>query len=373
MLHDRCPGCGAPVVFFRSELGRGHRCRTGSMVSCWQCGFDLRRAPAVGPDGPDGQVLMALRSIDTFYDLGWWFQGEQTVHYGHLYFDVLHHLVKLLPTRCGLPLLRLVERKTGWASGILDEHTLIVFERRPVHERHGLLLAALWLLNQWPHRFVQAGIETGATQSGILSGLSLPYWFESEIRVKFGCNRVSATVDEAVAAAAYLVKRDQTVSKAAVGRLIGSKDCKASDVFARREIATVCDADLEAMIAATDRICRQLSATSSRCHLLRRDKTILQLQQLLHWPPSKILGLSLKDGIALATTPKSERARSGSVAGVVLNYLRHVRSAWPNKPKSEHLFLSQSGGPYTSNAWRVHRIRFLRLAGHSCARGPIVG
>lgn len=57
------------------------------------------------------------------------------------------------------------------------------FDLRPVGVRHDLLVSALWLLDDWPGRFVDAAKAVGLSQSRILRGETLPFWFESEIRL----------------------------------------------------------------------------------------------------------------------------------------------------------------------------------------------
>jgi hypothetical protein len=194
MLHDRCPCCGAPVVYFRNDLGRRSDYRLGDHVSCWQCGSDLRRAPAYGPFGPDGKCIAALRSLVAFFDFGWWFHGSTTVSYGHLYFDALHHLVTFLSSARGRQLLEFMERETGWRAVIGDEVAQVRFEQRPVGVRHQLLVSALWLLDDWPTRFVRAAKVAGLSQSRILRGEALPFWFESEIRLNLGAGFATPAV-----------------------------------------------------------------------------------------------------------------------------------------------------------------------------------
>jgi hypothetical protein len=183
LLHDRCPKCQAPVVYFRNDLGHRSGYRIGDLVSCSQCDFDLRRAPAFCPPGPDGKSIMALRSIATFHDIGWWFQGDFAIHYGPLYFDALHHLVSIfLPSTKGRRMAEVVARETGWSPVISSKQGRRRFEMREIGERHSLLTTALWLLDDWPERFVRVAKEAGVHQSGIIRSVALPFWFECAFR-----------------------------------------------------------------------------------------------------------------------------------------------------------------------------------------------
>jgi len=85
------------------------------------------------------------------------------------------------------------------------------FEQRSVGVRHKLLVSALWLLDDWPERFVRAAETVGLSQSRILRGESLPFWFESEIRLSLGAGFPAPTAAEAKQAAAYLVKGGEEV------------------------------------------------------------------------------------------------------------------------------------------------------------------
>lgn len=195
MLHDRCPACASPVVYFRNDLGRRSDYRIGDHVSCWQCVFDLRRAAVHDSSGPDGKSVMAIRSLVAFHDLGWWFQSDFDIQYGHLYFDALHHLVMLIASARGRRLLAFMERETGWRAAIDDLVARVSFEQRPVGARHELLVSALWLLDDWPDRFLRAAEAAELAQSRILRGEALPFWFESEIRLHLGAGFGAPTAE----------------------------------------------------------------------------------------------------------------------------------------------------------------------------------
>lgn len=325
MLHDRCPGCGAPVVYFRNDLGRRSDYRIGDHVSCWQCGFDLRRAPAYGPSAPDGKSLLALRSLAAFHDLGWWFQGNTDIPYGHLYFDALHHMVMFLSSARGYHLLEFIERETGWRAAIEDPLARVCFEQRPVGVRHELLVSALWLLDDWPDRFVRAAMAAGLSQSRILRGESLPFWFESEIRLNMGAGSATPTAEEARQAAAHLVNGGEEVSGCAVGRLIGSRDSMAARAYAKEKPAPMTDAELQRAIGRLDEEIQGLRPRSPKRLILQRDRTIFRLMRVTGWSARKVLGLTVSDATGLASAPKGERTFPGEVAGLLLTYLRDTR------------------------------------------------
>ena len=212
LLHDRCPACQAPVIYFRNDLGRRKDYKLTSHTLCWQCEFDLCRAPAYSPSAPDGLSFVALRSLVAFHDIGWWFQGDATMPYGQLYFDALHHLAMFLSSTRGRRLLDVIEQETGWRalSGCPVKRERL--EHRSVRVRHELLVAALWLLEDWPDRFVRAATSSGLPQSRILNDESLPFWFESEVRLNLGAGFAMPTPEEAQQASDHLAKAGGVLS-----------------------------------------------------------------------------------------------------------------------------------------------------------------
>ncbi|MDO8945117.1 MAG: TniQ family protein, partial [Desulfobacterales bacterium] len=307
MLHDRCPGCASPVVYFRNDLGKRSDYRIGDHVTCWKCGFDLRRAPTYGPFGPNGRAIMALRSLVAFHNLGWWFQGDAVIPYGHLYFEALHHLLMCLPSARGRRLLEFIERETGWRAAIGDQAGRMPFDLRPIGVRHELLVAALWLLDDWPERFVHAAKAVGLAQSHILRNEHRPFWFESEIRLNMGAGFGAPTAEEAKNAAAYLAKGGDEVSGASVGRLIGGRDAEAAKPYAKAKAGPMSDVEFRRMIDRLDAEIAGLRPRSRRRLVLQRDKTIFRLIRLTGWTARKVLGLTVGDAVRLASMLKGER------------------------------------------------------------------
>lgn len=362
MLHDCCPACGAPVVYFRNDLGRRSDYRIGDHVSCWQCGFDLRRAPAYGPSAPDGKSIVALRTLVAFHDLGWFFQGDTDIQYGHLYFDALHHLVMFLSSGRGRRLLEFIERETGWRAAIEYPLARLHFEQRPVGVRHELLVSALWLLDDWPSRFVRAATAAGLSQSRILRGESLPFWFESEIRLTLGAGFPAPTEEEAKQAATHLVRGGEEVSGCAVGRLIGSRDSMAARAYAKGRPAPMTDAEFQLAIGRLNGEIRGLRPRSPRRLILQRDRTIVRLMRNTGWSARKLLSLTVDDAVELASMPRATRCCAREVAGVLLTYLRDTRRYLKGDGSGDALFISWRGGGIGIKNWdvRMHKLRVHR-------------
>lgn len=233
LLHDRCCHCGTPVIPFRNDLGKRTGYKIGDVVSCCRCGFDLRRAPATGPSGPDGKTIMALRSLVAFHDIGWWYQEGSALPLAFQYFQVLRRLASFLTSPRGRRLARFVEEETGWIMTFSDTRSKQMFERRPIAERHQLLIVCMWLLDNWPDRFLRAATKADLKQSRLLLGEEWPYWFEDVVRSGLGAGGVERTAEEVRQAAALLVRRGNKVSARAIGRLIGGRDSLAAKAHQR--------------------------------------------------------------------------------------------------------------------------------------------
>lgn len=227
LMHDRCHRCGAPVAFFRRELGRREEHYFDPAARCHACGSDLSRAPAWDPPAGDIHALIQLRSLATFHGMGWSFCGNEVYQYEHLLMDVLHRMCNFLSSARGKTLLTVAARESR-LSAMDTTGNGRDFESRPLMERHYLLLAALWLLLNWPDRFVLACRQARTTPSRLLTDWEPPYWFSSIIRERLDRSVYMPTDEEAKHAAAYLERTQQRVSGKAVGRLIGHRDAGAA-------------------------------------------------------------------------------------------------------------------------------------------------
>lgn len=361
MLHDRCPKCEAPVIYFRNDLGRRSGYRLGDLVSCWQCDFDLRHARAVSAPGPDGLSLVALRSLITFPDLGWWWQGNISIQYAHLYFDVLHHLVSFLATGKGIPLQQAVRRQTGWPTDIFEGQRK-QFERRPVHERHRLLVMALWLLDDWPQRFINAARGVGLRPSYILrDAVDLPHWFTSEVRLLAG-HQGHVSEEEAKSAAALVSREGNKVTGAAVQRMLGNRGGKRADSYATHR-RSMTDDEYQRAVELFDQEIAGLPKRSANRLRLQRDKVMFRLAKLTGWSTPRIVGLTIKDAVQIATAARNERLLPSSVGGMLMTYLRDTRRYMVGEETGNALFIGYRRDALSDSALYERLTRMTRRYG----------
>lgn len=185
LLFDRCPQCASPVVYFRNELGRRKAGRLGIHTLCWRCEYDLRRAPHWSADWLDAQTYSALRSLLTFLDDGFAVVGSHCFNFVHLFLAGLHRLCEML---CGNGrqrghdrLKQVVSQETGLA--LPNGPGSVSFEKLTLTDRHKVLLGAIWLMCDWPERFVSVCGSAHLCRTFFRGDLEIvPYWFDDILR-----------------------------------------------------------------------------------------------------------------------------------------------------------------------------------------------
>lgn len=140
MLHDRCPGCGAPVMFHRMEMGRGSFSEMGSMSGCHACGFPLADSPqeaiwGYDEDALDFQVALC-RAITE--------QEAQSVDLDVM--RVMHQLVRLMLTRYRIVTLRQHVCRELQVIDLVEIAGRMYLETMPLRERHHLVQLVSWLM-----------------------------------------------------------------------------------------------------------------------------------------------------------------------------------------------------------------------------------
>lgn len=351
LMHDRCHRCGATVAFFRRELGHRDEHRFDAAARCHACGGDLSRAPAWDPSDGDVHALIQLRSLTTFYGMGWTFCGNEVYQYGHLFMDVLHRMCNFLSSTKGKKLLAVAAGESRLVDMAVTSNGRD-FESRPLIERHYLLLAALWLLMDWPGRFVQACLQARTTQSRLLSDWGPPYWFASEVRERLDRSEYTPTVEEAKHAVAYLERTQQRVSGKSVGRLIGNLDSLAAISYRRQRPCPMTDEEAARFFARIDEaICSKPRGSRARL-LLERDRAIFWFMRLTGMSQRQVRTITVAEALVLAKKGRSAGPGCSKLEGVVLSYLRDVRPALVKGRDNRILFLAANGSGMCAEALR---------------------
>lgn len=211
ILADRCGDCGAPVVVIRADDPR----------ICHRCGADLaqtRCAPA------PAEALPFQRLQDAILHRGWAQLGEYHL-YSVRYFDLLHHVLRLLAgPRCGDDLRTMVARLWGGDPRPPEQPAEgSGLEAMGPATRARLLDLTARLMVGWPYRFVGACAEAGVWQGTLMMHFAdAPHAYADPVRHLLFNGAYRPTRAEAEAAAAHLRKTGQPVTTRALERLIGN-------------------------------------------------------------------------------------------------------------------------------------------------------
>ena len=175
LCHD-CPACAAPLIPIRSDRRWGK----ASVVVCWRCGGDMRKAPTSPVPEEDARLAAEyLRAL--------WEGTPLSACPAHLtaadYFTGLSIVCARLLSRA--------PRLSRWRELVTEgaridrlpsapqRHSRTAFDSIVASgERRRVLRAADWLLGAWPQRFLETAQAAGTRTSDFLCFFSAaPRWF----------------------------------------------------------------------------------------------------------------------------------------------------------------------------------------------------
>jgi uncharacterized protein (DUF983 family) len=169
VMHDRCPTCGAAIVFQRIELGTRWLRRVDGNTSCAVCGFDLRQTPASYFPWVDGKVCVAYRSLMLFH----WFAFNTTASTVTAsqqdLFSIFHTLANILLSR-RINIKGLGESLGAQFPGIETARKTEIRELEllcPL-DRVAIFEAALHLLMEWPSNLKKTLWSAGVTYKAMM-------------------------------------------------------------------------------------------------------------------------------------------------------------------------------------------------------------
>lgn len=178
-LLDCCPVCDSPVCFHRREMGQRSSLPDGNIGLCSNCNHDLARSRTARISEDE---LEFHRFLQDGLTNGWMLAPDERPVYAHLYFTVLHQIMKLLVSKRSRGLGSIVSNESG-IEGVPIPRVNGEIEKLPVPERRRLLLQARWLLADWPNRFVRLCKDNDIWSAWILRDMKeAPYWFASVVQ-----------------------------------------------------------------------------------------------------------------------------------------------------------------------------------------------
>jgi hypothetical protein len=235
LLYDACPRCDAVVNFHRDELGARNKQVATGMARCFSCRFDLRAARSSPLHDVHGNSIGYQCRLTQAITNGWINVGKGQRVYSLLYFAVLRQLMKILASRRGNRLFVALCRETE------DLHYALRFdtgrtdvESLRVAERHLLKSLVVYLLEDWPERFIRICAAERIWSSTLLRDFEIaPFWYWSVVHDQLYRTSYRATDVEITATIAYINKSGGIAYQKAISDLLGTQN-----VFRKRKTFT---------------------------------------------------------------------------------------------------------------------------------------
>lgn len=219
LMHQHCPACGSTVAFHRHGIGRGRFIQDNAARFCHLCNFDLGctipemlKWPDSGSQQALGEMLGVLRGA------GWSF-GPMMPCADILFFRGLRVLVGIICGRHGSRIRKIVG---DTLDVVIEPIPQLDFEYQNATQRMKILLAAMWMLGSWPHRFLQVCRQAHFTRSRLTDSLpNLPFWLACVVDEHLDARTYIANEIEIGAAIAYLAGHYQSITWQSLGELLG--------------------------------------------------------------------------------------------------------------------------------------------------------
>lgn len=196
LLVDRCPACRAPIHAsvqglwgLRDDPRMDYLLR---MERCGSCEFDLRRAPALVADDSLVKRQEALTSKLELAE-----KGIGAVVADH--FAVLRHIVNLIAgENRGLERFRqIIANRSGLSRVDVPlpyepDEEILHFEELSVRSRALALEAAIWLLEEWPTRFVDCARAAEVTYPALNRNAISVRWFNPVVMAGYAWHEIDS-------------------------------------------------------------------------------------------------------------------------------------------------------------------------------------
>lgn len=208
LLKDRCPSCGSPLTPYLSS-------KYERLDVCYSCGEKLTKAKVTSVT-EGSEILKTVEHLYSVLDDGY-LMIDGTPVYSHLYFQVLHQLLKLmLNRRYGQKLLEGVGLKQDLAIRCKT------FESVPLDVQAGMLVKAVWLLDEWPERLFSVCNRQKLYSAALLRDMSsVPFWFWRVVAERLSHPDRFVTVAEIQEAIRFMERRGMVYSELALSRQLG--------------------------------------------------------------------------------------------------------------------------------------------------------
>lgn len=216
-FYDRCPHCNTPLMPYNA-------CREGRMTDCYKCGRSLISDATDFSQVPSELVEVTDRLLKVLADGIVMISGSPV--YSHLYFRVLHHMLRMF-----------INRKWGAKlSGVIGFELVggrtRMFESVALHDQAKLIEKAVWFLDEWPERFVDICRRKKVLSSVLLHDFEdAPFWYWDVVMRELYRPDRGMTEEEIRSAIAYMERRNIPTNQQRLSRLLG-----VNQVFRKRNL-----------------------------------------------------------------------------------------------------------------------------------------
>lgn len=220
-LIDACPQCGATIEYHRLAISRGDFIPHTPLSICAGCGFDLARSLVVQPDVlPERVVNEYIKILQMISKNQWSSTLRFTSIYPLSFFDGLKALLRLVNKRSATALRERINARFPVEltvnSGVME------FGYLSILQRFKLVVTCLWLLHDWPNRFVTVLQDSHLSRSRITEyPEELPFWLLNVLNDHLDFRIYVPSVEEVMSVKSYLISSGQNVTLRAIAGLLG--------------------------------------------------------------------------------------------------------------------------------------------------------
>ena len=219
---DECPVCKNPISFHRNDFYHKYIATQKSMNICSSCGFDYANTELEIEN--DSIFLTFLNNLEKTLNKGYITLDDKIV-YSHLYFYVLHQLVKLISiNKHGFKLRQLLESESGFTCDYTPSKITFV-DTLPLSQRRHALRLISRLLNSWPHSFIVACKKAKLTRSRLEKDMKkVPFWYSDILRNNLDETSYGPSVEEIKSVHNYLHSCGKEITRKSLLEFMGYKD-----------------------------------------------------------------------------------------------------------------------------------------------------
>lgn len=184
-MHEQCPCCASPIVFYRQELGKPESYDFKPLSICWKCDFNLAESPVKDIDVTDKELVYKWQKLLLKID-------KQLPFSQHAQdkLKILHHLCAIIISKSLAPKLsEYLEKKTKNRLDLQSIQTNSI-EGSNLSTRKTLIFYGFWLMEHFPNRIVTAWKDKAIRYNHLTKDFeSCPIFFKNKISILNRRNR----------------------------------------------------------------------------------------------------------------------------------------------------------------------------------------